>query len=260
MSSILYQVQNNVAYITLNRPESYNAFLAEMIQALTEAFQKAGADKAVRAVCLTGAGEKAFCAGQDVKNDADFQGVPELGKAVRERYNPLIVGMRNLEKPIICKLNGVAAGAGCSLVLACDMIIAADHAILMEAFINIGLVLDSGSSFFLPRMAGSLKAFEWCTMGNKISATEAEKFGLVNKVVSKDKLDEATEAVLDYYRKAPTKAIGLIKTMLNHSYHSDLETMLEYEAVYQDEAGKSADHQEGVAAFREKRKPDFKGE
>jgi len=168
--------------------------------------------------------------------------------------------MRNMPKPIICKLNGVAAGAGCSLALACDMIIASENATLIEVFINIGLVLDSGSSYFLPRMIGTARAFEMSTMGSKISATQAKEWGMVNRVVKPEELDTATAEVVNYFANAPTKAIGLMKKMLNKSGNSDLETMLTYEAYCQEIAGSSADYKEGVTAFIEKRKPQFKGE
>ena len=175
-------------------------------------------------------------------------------------YNPIIRAMRNLAKPIICRLNGIAAGAGCSLVLACDVIIAAEEAALSEIFINIGLVLDSGSSYFLPRMIGSARAFEIATTGRKVSAKEAFEIGIVNKVVPLAQLDVPVDEIANYYANAPTKAIGLMKKMINKSFHSDLDTMLEYEAYCQEIAGNSADNKEGVKAFLEKRKPNFKGE
>lgn len=257
--TILYEVDNGVATITLNRPERYNAFIDEMNFALTKAFKAAKKDESVRVVVLTGAGEKAFCSGQDVKAVKDQVGERNLGDSVRKRYNPMIKAMRSMEKPIICRLNGVAAGAGCSIVLACDLIVAADHAKLMEVFVNIGLVLDSGSSFFLPRMVGSHRAFEMCTMGTKVTAQEAKDWGIVSQVVPLAELDEAVEKYTDYYKNAPTKAIGMIKKMINHSFQSDLDTMLELEAQYQEVAGNSEDHKEGVTAFNEKRKPVFKG-
>ena len=165
-----------------------------------------------------------------------------------------------MAKPVICRLNGVAAGAGCSLALACDYIIASEAAVLIEVFINIGLVPDSGSSYFLPQLVSYTKAFELASMGSKLTATEAEKIGIVNKVVPHEKLDEELIVILDYYKRAPTKAIGLIKKMLNKSYTSTLEEMLEYEAYCQDIASRTDDYKEGVTAFLEKRKPVFKGQ
>jgi len=192
--------------------------------------------------------------------DAASQGVRSYMDSVFKRYNPIIRGLRNLPKPVICRLNGVAAGAGCSLALACDIIIAAETASLTEAFISIGLVMDSGSSYFLPRLIGYSKAFEMATMPRKIPAQEAFTMGLVNRVVPAEQLDAAVKEATDYYANAPTKAIGLMKKMLNRSFNSDLETILEMEAYSQEIAGNTKDHKEGVMAFIEKRKPVFKGE
>ncbi|MFM8832840.1 MAG: enoyl-CoA hydratase/isomerase family protein, partial [Cytophagales bacterium] len=214
-------------------------------------------DDAVRVVVLTGAG-KAFCSGQDLKDSAS-QGKRSFLDSLHKRYNPIITAMRNLPKPIVCRLNGVAAGAGCSLALACDVIVASEEASLIEVFINIGLVPDSGSSYFLPRLVGMVKAFEMCTLGNKIAASEALKMGLVNKVTPASELDAAVKGYTDFYSKAPTKAIGLIKKMLNKSATTNLDEMLEYEAYCQEIAGATSDHKEGVQAFLEKRKPNFVG-
>ena len=168
--------------------------------------------------------------------------------------------MRNLPKPIICKLNGVAAGAGCSLALASDLIVASTEASLIEVFVNVGLVLDSGSSYFLPRIVGSMKAFELSTLGSKVKAEEALALGMVNKVVAPEELDNAVNELAQRYAAAPTKAIGLMKKMLNKSFHSSLDEMLDYEAHCQKIAGNSKDYKEGVTAFNEKRKPAFTGE
>ncbi len=229
-----------------------------MKKELLEALKNAEKDKEIRAVIITGAG-KAFCSGQDLK---EVMNLPNRSfqESLNTGYNPIIRTMRNMQKPIICRLNGIAAGAGCSLALTCDMIIAAEESAMSEIFINVGLVLDSGSSYFLPRMIGSSRAFEIATTGRKISAKEALDFGIINKVVPLSQLDAAVEEVANYYAHAPTKAIGLIKKMLNKSFHSDLDTMLDYEAYCQEIAGNSSDNKEGINAFLEKRKPNFIGE
>lgn len=254
---LLYDVQRGIATISLNRPEVYNALNDEITFELQDAFKKVSKDDSVRVVVLTGSG-KAFCSGQDLKAAAG--GVRSFSESIKKRYNPIIRAMRSLPKPVLCRLNGVAAGAGCSIALACDMIIASEDAVLTEAFINIGLVPDSGSSYFLPRAVGTFKAFELCAMGSRISAEEAARIGLVNRVAPADQLDTVISEYADHFAHAPTVAIGLIKKMLNKSSHATLEEMLEYEAWCQEIAGASTDHREGVAAFLEKRKPRFSGQ
>lgn len=254
---IRLEVAGNIATITLNRPEVYNALNDAITYEFQEALKKISKDDSVRVVVLTGAG-KAFCSGQDLKA-VSGQEKRSFLDSLHKRYNPIISAMRNLPKPIICRLNGVAAGAGCSLALACDMIIASEDAVLIEVFINIGLVPDSGSSYFLPRLVGKAKAFELCSMGNRVKADEALKLGIVNRVAPADQLDSVLKEYTDYFSKAPTKSIGLIKRMLDKSATSTLDQMLEYEAYCQEIAGNSADYKEGVSAFLEKRKPDFSG-
>jgi 2-(1,2-epoxy-1,2-dihydrophenyl)acetyl-CoA isomerase len=254
---LLYETAGSVCTITLNRPDVFNAINDKLSYELQEALKKATADTNIRVLVLTGAG-KGFCSGQDLKAIAGVQ-IDSFADTVRARYNPIILGMRNMPKPIICRLNGIAAGAGCSLALACDLIIASEEASLAEIFISIGLVMDSGSSYFLPRLVGSAKAFELATMGTKVSASEALAIGMVNKVVPAAQLDAMVAQVVSYYAAAPTKAVGLMKKMLNLSYQSSLEEMLEYEALYQEIAGRTQDNKEGVQAFLEKRKPEFKG-
>lgn len=257
-NTLLLEISDHVATLTLNRPDSYNAINDEISYELQDAWKQLKRNDEVRVVVLTGAG-KAFCSGQDLKAIKDSKD-RNLAESLHKRYNPIIKAMRGLPKPIVCKLNGVAAGAGCSLALASDLIVASARASLIEVFVNVGLVLDSGSSYFLPRLVGSIKAFELATMGSKVKAEEALALGMVNKVVPPEELDEAVQAYTDYYKQAPTKAIGLMKQMLNKSFHSDLPTMLEYEAYCQEIAGNSADYKEGVAAFNEKRKPNFTGQ
>ena len=256
--SLIFEKSGGIAFIRLNRQEVYNAFNEELKKELLAALKEAEKDREVRAIVLSGEG-KAFCSGQDLK-EITANPNRNIGHAVRNQYNPIISAMRNMAKPVIAKVNGVAAGAGCSLALACDVIIAAEEASFTEAFINIGLVPDSGSSYFLPRMIGSSKAFELATTGRKFSAKEAFDLGIVNKVVPLASLDEAVNEMANFYAQAPTKAIGLIKKMLNRSFNSDLETMLEYEAQCQEIAAATNDSKEGVQAFIEKRKAAFKGE
>src|SRR5688572_15167872 len=252
-----YSVENGVATITLNRPDVYNALNDEITFEMQDALKVVSKDENVRVVVLTGEG-KAFCSGQDLKSGSPDQKRSFL-QSLHKRYNPIINAMRSLPKPIVCRLNGVAAGAGCSLALACDIIVASEDATLIEVFINIGLVPDSGSSYFLPRLIGMAKAFELCSMGTRVKASEAAAMGLINKAVPADQLDAAVKSYTDYFAKAPTKSIGLIKKMLAKSATSSLEEMLEYEAYCQEIAGSTHDYKEGVTAFLEKRKPEFLG-
>lgn len=252
-----YSVNEGVAVITLNRPEVYNALNDEITFELQDALKAVAKDDQVRVVVVTGEG-KAFCSGQDLKAASGNQKRSFL-QSLHKRYNPIIRAMRELPKPIVGRVNGVAAGAGCSLALACDVIVAAEEATFIEVFINIGLVPDSGSSYFLPRMVGTVKAFEMCSMGSRVGATEAQEIGLINKAVPMAQLDEAVKSYTDYYAKAPTKSIGIIKKMLNKSTSATLNDMLDYEAYCQEIAGTSGDYREGVNAFLEKRKPDFSG-
>lgn len=252
-----YQLDNGVATVTLNRPEVYNALNDEITFEFQDALKAIAKDEKVRVIVITGEG-KAFCSGQDLKAASGDQRRSFL-QSLNRRYNPIINAMRSLPKPIVCRLNGVAAGAGCSLALACDIIVASEEATLIEVFINIGLVPDSGSSYFLPRLVGMAKAFEMCSMGTRVKASEAAAIGLVNKCVPADQLDAAVKTYTDYFATAPTRSIGLIKKMLSKSATSTLEQMLEYEAYCQEIAGSSHDYKEGVSAFLEKRKPDFIG-
>ncbi|MGB1038282.1 MAG: enoyl-CoA hydratase-related protein [Bacteroidia bacterium] len=255
-NTLLYSNENQVTTISLNRPERYNAFNGEMRKELLAALEAAASDDDCRAVVLTGKG-KAFCSGQDLK-DIEGQEI-DFSEFLKSGYNPIVLAMRNMAKPIIAKVNGVAAGAGCSLALACDFIIADDRASFVEVFVGIGLVLDSGSSYFLPRSIGQNRAFELATMGGKLSATKAVEWGLINRAVDASELQEEVSKVSSYYASAPTLAVGMMKKMLNDSSTSILEEVLEYEAHFQQIAGSSNDYAEGVAAFVEKRRPKFQG-
>jgi len=255
--TILYTAENGIATITLNRPDRYNAFNNTMSFELLDALKNARKDDAVRVIILTGAGDKAFCSGQDLK-DVAGAGSRSLGESVEKRYNPMIRLISEIEKPIIARVNGVAAGAGAGLAMACDLSVAADTASYLFAFVNIGLVLDSSSSYFLPRLVGKHRAFELATLGDKISATEAYEIGLVSQVVPFADLDATVNALAQKYTEKAPKAVGLIKKMLQRSTYSSLEQMLELEMYYQEIAGNSEDYKEGTTAFVEKRKPNFK--
>lgn len=253
---LLTTSKDGITSISINRPDVYNSLDEETCIELLSAF-KVCEQSDTRVVILTGIG-KGFSSGQDLRAILEK---PDLkpSELVKKTYNPLIQAMRDLPKPIICKLNGVAAGAGCSLALACDIIIASEDASMTEAFVNIGLVPDSGSSYFLPRILGRLKAFELLSLGTKLSAIEAEKIGLINKVVPAQLLTEAVETLAIQYLNSPLKAVGMIKKMLNKSYQITLAEALEMEAEFQDTAAATEDFKEGVLSFKEKRKPKFKG-
>jgi 2-(1,2-epoxy-1,2-dihydrophenyl)acetyl-CoA isomerase len=255
--TILTERAPGVLTVTLNRPDVLNAFNETLSQELIDVFTRDALADDVRVVVLTGAG-RAFCSGQDLKDISDD---PErsLADSLRRRYNPLIRAMRSLPKPIICAINGAAAGAGASLALACDLRFMSEKAKLIQVFIRIGLVPDSGSSWFLPHMIGYARAFELCTSGRDVAAPEALEMGLVNKVLSPEMLMEYTQIVAKRYAEGPTAAYGRIKEMLNRATSTDLETALLFEEEMQEAAGRSHDYAEGKRAFLEKRAPKFEG-
>jgi 2-(1,2-epoxy-1,2-dihydrophenyl)acetyl-CoA isomerase len=256
--SLLAAAANGVLTLTLNRPDALNSFTVEMKEALLAGLKDAARNKEVRVVILTGAG-RAFSAGQDLKEHAGPD-VNDLGTELRTRYNPIILAMRRLEKPIIGAINGVAAGAGISVALACDIVIASDKASFMEAFGRVGLVPDTGSSWFLPRLVGPARAAEMIFTADSVDAATAERIGLVNRVVPADSLMDEANALAARLAQAAPIALALAKRALNRALDSNLEDALEFEAQLQSIAGRSADHREGVAAFVEKRPPNFKGE
>jgi 2-(1,2-epoxy-1,2-dihydrophenyl)acetyl-CoA isomerase len=255
--TVLTSLSDNILTITMNRPEVFNSANEQMKKELLEAFRQAEKDPAVRCIVFRGAGEKAFCAGQDLK---EYQEAKSSMKEMLEKgYNPIIKQMRTMEKPIIGMINGVAAGAGFSFALACDMRIMSDKAKLIQAFVRIGLVADSGSHWFLPRLVGTAKAFEYAATGRDIDAVEAKEVGLVNHVVAAADLETATYELAGRLAAGATKAIGIIKRTLNKSLTMTFDELLTYEAMMQEVAAQSADHKEGVAAFIEKRAAKFEG-
>jgi 2-(1,2-epoxy-1,2-dihydrophenyl)acetyl-CoA isomerase len=252
------EIDGPVATITLDRPEALNALTVPVKVALREALEALDADHSVRAVILTGAG-RAFCAGQDLAEREQPDAAP-LEVEVRERYNPIIRALRSMGQPVIAAVNGVAAGAGASLAFACDLRIAAEEARFMLAFGRIGLVPDSGASWFLPRLVGSAKAAELALVGDTVDAAEALRIGLVSKVVPGEQLMEEARALADTLAGGAPLANALTKQALQRAMTIDLDEALEGEAKLQGIAGRSADHAEGLAAFREKRRPRFGGD
>ncbi len=255
--NLLYEVTDGVATITLNRPKVHNALSPDLLHEITQAVTAAADDATIRVVLLTGSGDKAFCSGADLK--AGLGENPSMGNALRSRYNPMIRALRNIPKPVVCRLNGLVAGAGCSLALACDVVIMPEEAYFAQLFVGIGLMPDAGSTFFLPRLVGTARAFDLASTGRKVYGPEAVQIGMVQRAVPAAELDAAVAETVAYYRHAPTRAIGAMKRALNQSLNSDLETMLEVEAQEQDILGQSRDTAEGIMAFLQKRKPDFQG-
>jgi 2-(1,2-epoxy-1,2-dihydrophenyl)acetyl-CoA isomerase len=258
-TTILSSVKDGICTITLNRPEVYNALNEQMKKELNDALKTAERDPNVRCIVLRGAGDKAFCSGQDLKEHTSGETRRSLKESLEKSYNPMIRRIRSMEKPVVGMINGVAAGAGLSIALACDLRIMADSAKLIEVFVRIGLVPDSGSHWFLPRLVGMARAFEYAALGEDIPPDEAYRVGLVNRVVPAAEIEKATMELAARLAAAPTKAIGLIKRALNKALASDLDSLLDYEAYIQEIASLTEDHQEGVRAFLEKRPARFKG-
>lgn len=258
---VLVEIHAGVMKITLNRPEVLNSFNAPMARALHAAVTTAGTDKSVRAVVLTGAG-RAFCAGQDL-SEVPAPGAGhklDLGATVRATYNPIIRTIRSLELPVVCAVNGVAAGAGANLALACDIVLAAENASFIQSFAKVGLIPDSGGTFFLPRIVGLPRATALMMTGEKITAQRAYEIGMIYRVCPPDSLQEQSMALAGEMAAMPTRGLGLTKRALNASLSNDLDEQLDLEADLQGEAGQTRDFAEGVTAFLEKRKPTFTGE
>lgn len=259
--SVLLQKEEAVGIICLNRPHVYNAIDGRLTSELIEALHIANKDSEIRAIVFTGEG-KSFCSGQDLHDESALQKQGEqfaLGKSVRERYNPLLRAFAQIEKPIIAAVNGVAAGAGCSLALACDLRFISPETRFVEAFVRIGLAPDSGSSYFLPRLVGLGRAMEIAMTGRDVKADEAIAIGLANRVVEQENLLSETIAFAKELGQGPTRAIALTKQAIYKGMEGSLEQALEFEACIQEEAGKTFDFLEGISAFSQKRKPVFQG-
>jgi 2-(1,2-epoxy-1,2-dihydrophenyl)acetyl-CoA isomerase len=256
-ASILFDVEEGVAILRLNRPGKLNAFNREMALLLQEKLEICTGDSSIRAVHLTGTG-KAFSAGQDLDEVIDPQG-PGMATILGEHYNPIIRLIRRMPKPVVAAVNGVAAGAGANLALCCDIVVAADHASFIQAFSRIGLIPDSGGTFFLPRLIGWQKASALMMLGDRVGAAEAERMGMVYKLLSADTFAMESLAISRTLAQMPTHALALTKHALNEALRSDLDTQLDLEDKLQQEAALTRDFQEGVDAFLAKRAPQFKG-
>ena len=258
MKSIEHHIEDQVCVIKLNRPKVFNSFNKEMAMQLQTLLDDCETNADVRAILLTGEG-KAFCAGQDLQEITDPNG-PALSDIVSQHYNPIIERIRNIEKPIVCAVNGVAAGAGANIALACDITIAGESVAFIQAFSKIGLIPDSGGTFFLPRIIGMQKAAALMMLADKVMAADADKMGMIYKVCADESLMEETLKVAKKLASLPTIGLGLTKRALNKSMTNDLTAQLALEDELQTAAGKTYDYNEGVAAFLEKRRPNFKGE
>jgi len=258
MSNIDFKLENGVGMITLNRPDKFNSFVRQMALDMQSRLDECEENSEVRAIYITGEG-KAFCAGQDLAEAIDPEQT-QLDKIVEEHYNPIIERLRKIEKPIVCGVNGVAAGAGANLALACDITIAGNSVAFIQAFSKIGLIPDSGGTYYLPRLIGMQKSAALMFLGDKVMAPEAEKMGMIYKAVPDEELQAVALGIAQKLAKMPTKGIGLTKRLLNESYNNSLSEQLALENEIQTQAGQSYDYKEGVNAFLEKRKPEFKGE
>ena len=257
MSSILFEITDSVAYITLNRPDKFNSFNREMALLLQNKLDECASLDEVRCVYITGAG-KAFCAGQDI-GELVGENKIELAQILSEHYNPIVQRIRHLPKPVVAAVNGVAAGAGANIALCCDIVIAAESASFIQAFSKIGLIPDSGGTFTLPRLIGWQKARALMMTGDKVSATDAEKMGMIYKVVAADIFETESKKIAAALAGMPTKGLAYTKQVLNSSFTNSWEEQLQLEDEFQQKAALTADYQEGINAFLEKRTANFKG-
>jgi 2-(1,2-epoxy-1,2-dihydrophenyl)acetyl-CoA isomerase len=257
---ILTERRGGVMVVTLNRPEVLNSFNLRMAEELLDALRTAADDAGVRTVLLAGAG-RAFCAGQDLAEVLPAAGrpKPDLGDVVRRQYNPIVRAIRTLEKPVVCAVNGVAAGAGANIAFACDLVLAAEDATFVQSFSKIGLIPDSGGTFILPRIVGLQRAAALTMLGDRLTAERAKEWGLVHDVVPNAVLHDTSIELANRLAGMPTRGLGLAKRGFNAAFANDLETQLALEEELQREAGETADYEEGVRAFIEKRKPIFHG-
>ncbi len=257
MSAILFEIKNTVAYITLNRPEKFNSFNREMALLMQAKLDEAASLHEVRAVYITGAG-KAFCAGQDISELVGDEKL-EIQQILSEHYNPIVKRIRNMPKPVVAAVNGVAAGAGANMALCCDVVVAAASASFIQAFSKIGLIPDSGGTFTLPRLVGWEKASALMMTGDKVAAADAEKMGMIYKVFADETFEEESKKIVQTLAQMPTKGLAYTKNILNQSFVSTWEEQLSIEDKYQQKAADTEDYAEGINSFLEKRSPVFKG-
>jgi 2-(1,2-epoxy-1,2-dihydrophenyl)acetyl-CoA isomerase len=257
MSSILFEIKNSIAFITLNRPDKFNSFNREMALLLQNRLDECASLHEIRCVVITGAG-KAFCAGQDISELVGDQKL-EIKQILSEHYNPIVKRIRNLPKPVIAAVNGVAAGAGANIALCCDIVVAAESSSFIQAFSKIGLIPDSGGTFTLPRLIGWQKASALMMTGDKIAATEAEKMGMIYKVFDDITFEEESKKIAHTVANMPTKGLAYTKHALNYSFTNNWEEQLLLEDEYQQKAASTEDYAEGIKAFLEKRPAVFKG-